>query len=230
LLTFNVIYLSLILSALSYTGYILFLIAMHGLSRVYNDDRIFKNSLYGFISSIIGAVVFVIVAFVVLVPILDQFTAYASSPGTVPPLSIVISFLQVMVAVLIGGSILAAINGFFYRRAFYALAEKSGEDNFYMAGLLMLLGGALTIVVVGGLLFCIGWIIAAIGFFNLKPKPTQVAPPTLQESPTQATAQQKRCLNCGTENSPDAAYCSHCGNKLYSNFEEKTNNSKIGEK
>ena len=72
-----------------------------------------------------------------------------------------------MVAVLIGGFILAAINGFFYRRAFYALAEKSGEGNFRTAGLLMLLGGALTIVAVGGLLFFIGWIIAAIGFFNL---------------------------------------------------------------
>ena len=65
---------------------------MRGLSRVYNDARIFKISLYGFIAGIIGAVVFVIVAFVVLVPILDQFTAYASNPGGVLPLSIVISF------------------------------------------------------------------------------------------------------------------------------------------
>ena len=210
--TFNVIYLSLILSALSYASYILFLVAMHGLSRVYNDNRIFKNSLYGFIASIIGAVVFVIIAFVVLAPILDQFTAYASSPGAVPPLSIVTSFLQVMVAVLIGGSILAAINGFFYRRAFYALAEKSGEGNFRTAGLLMLLGGALTIVVVGGLLFFIGWIIAAIGFFSLKPKPTQTYTPPSRELSGQALT--KRCPYCGTENNPDAIYCSHCGNKL----------------
>jgi len=171
--TFNIIYLSLILSALSYAGYILFLVAMHGLSKVYNDARIFKNSLYGFIASIIGAVVFVVVAFWVLVPILEEFTVYAGSPGVTPPLSIVISFLQVMVAVLIGGSILAAINGFFYRRAFYALAEKSGEGNFHTAGLLMVLGGALTIVVVGGLLFFIGWIIASISFFSLKTKTTQ---------------------------------------------------------
>ncbi len=101
-----------------------------GLSRVYNGARIFKNSLYGFIAGIIGAVVFVIVTFVVLVPILDQFTAYASSPGVTPPLSIVISFLQIMAAVLIGGSILAAINGFFYRRAFYALAENQPRATF----------------------------------------------------------------------------------------------------
>ena len=210
--TNNVIYLSVVLSALSYAGYILFLVAMKGMSKVYNDARIFRNSLFGFVASIVGAVVFLIVAFGFLVPILDQLTAYAATPGTVPPLSIIVSFLQVMVAVLIGGSILAAINGFFYRRAFYALAEKSGENNFRTAGLLMLLGGALTIVLVGGLLFFIGWIIAAIGFFSLKPKSTQTYTPPSQELSGQALT--KRCPSCGAENSLDAVYCAHCGNKL----------------
>lgn len=130
LLTFNVIYLSLILSALSYTGYILFLIAMHGLSRVYNDDRIFKNSLYGFIDSIIGAVVFVIVAFAVLVLILDQFTAYASSPGVTPPLSIVISFLQVMVAVLIGGPFLRRLMASFTGELFMRWRKNQARTTF----------------------------------------------------------------------------------------------------
>jgi uncharacterized membrane protein len=148
------------------------------MSKVYNDARIFKNSLYGFSASIVGAVVFLVVSIVFLVPILDQLTAYNATPGTSPPLSIIVSFLQVMVAVLIGRSILAAINGFFYRRAFYALAEKSGEGNFHTAGLLMLLGGALTIVVVGGLLFFIGWIIAAIGFLLKPTQPKLLAPST----------------------------------------------------
>ncbi len=176
--TNSIIYLSVALSALSYAGYILFLVAMHGMSKVYNDARIFKNSLYGFSASIVGAVVFLVVSIVFLVPILDQLTAYNATPGTSPPLSIIVSFLQVMVAVLIGRSILAAINGFFYRRAFYALAEKSGEGNFHTAGLLMLLGGALTIVVVGGLLFFIGWIIAAIGFLLKPTQPKLLAPST----------------------------------------------------
>ena len=209
--TNNIIYLSLVLSAVSYAGYILFLVAMKGMSKVYKDARIFKNSLYGFSASIIGAVVFLVVAFGFLVPILDQLTAYTATPSTAPPLSIIVSFLQVMVVVLIGGSVFAAINGFFYRRAFYVLAEKSGEGNFRTAGLLMVLGGALTIVVVGGLLFFIGWIIAAIGFSSLKPKPTQTYTPPSQELSGQALT--KRCPYCGTENSPDAAYCSHCGDK-----------------
>jgi uncharacterized membrane protein len=210
--TNNIIYLSLVLSAVSYAGYILFLVAMKGMSKVYNDDKIFKNSLYGFSASIVGAIVFLVVVFRFLVPTLDQLTAYANTPGTIPPLSIITSFLQVMVAVLIGGSILAAITGFFYRRAFYALAEKSGANNFHTAGLLMMLGGALTIVVVGGLIFYIGWITAAIGFFSLKPKPTQAYIPPSPEPPAQAMT--KRCPYCGAENSPDSVYCAHCGNKL----------------
>ena len=212
--TSNIIYISIIFSGLSYAGYILFLVAMNGMSKYYNDAKIFKNSLYAFITSIAGAITFTTIAYAFLIPIFDQLTAYATSPGTVPPLSVVISFLYVMVLVWLGGSVLAAINGFFYRRAFYALAEKSGEGNFRTAGLLMIIGGALTIVLVGGLIFFIGWIFAAMGFFSMKPKPTQAYPPTPQEVPTQATTQKKQCSNCGAENSPDAIYCSHCGNKL----------------
>jgi uncharacterized membrane protein len=77
-----------------------------------------------------------------------------------------------MVFVWLGAAIIAILNGFFYRRAFYALAEKSGEGNFRTAGLLMIIGGALTIVIVGGLIFFIGWIFAAMGFFSMKPKQT----------------------------------------------------------
>ena len=211
--TSNIIYLSIIFSALSYAGYILFLVAMNSMSKYYNDSKIFKNILYGFIASIVGAIAFTIVVYAFLVPMLDQLTATATS-GTAPSLSVFISFLQVMVFVWLGASVIAILNGFFYRRAFYALAEKSGESNFRTAGLLMILGGALTILFVGTLIFFIGWIFTAMGFFSMKPKPTQAYPPSPQEVPTQTTAQKKQCPNCGAENSSDAIYCSHCGNKL----------------
>ena len=209
--TLSTIYISIILTALTYVGYIMFLVAMHGMSKVYNDARIFKNSLCGFAASIIGAVAFTIVAFVFLVPVLNQLTSLATS-GSTPSLSTFVFLLEVLVVVWFGGSVLAAINGFFYRRAFYVLAEKSGEGNFRTAGLLLVLGGALTIVIVGGLLFFIGWVVAAIGFFSLKPQPTQAYVPSSQEVPAQAVI--KRCPYCGAENRPDAIYCSHCGNKL----------------
>jgi ribosomal protein L40E len=78
----------------------------------------------------------------------------------------------------------------------------------------MIIGGALTILFVGGLIFFIGWIVATMGFSSMKPKPTQTSPITPQEVPTQVMPQKKQCLNCGAENSIDAIFCSHCGNKL----------------
>jgi uncharacterized membrane protein len=210
----NIIYVSVILSAVSYSGYILFIVAMHGLSNVYGEKRIFNNSLYGFCATIIGAVVFIVAAYHVLTPVLDQLTTYSTIPGTAPPLSIFVSLLQVMMFIWIGSSILAAINGFFYRRAFYALAEKSGEGSFRTVGLLMVLGGALTIIFVGGLLFFIGWIVATVGFSSMKPRPTQTFPIPPQEIPTRTMAQMKLCPNCGKENMVDAIFCSRCGKKL----------------
>jgi uncharacterized membrane protein len=169
----SIIYLSPIFAIPSYVGFTLFLAAMHGMSRVYKAPEIFKNSLYGFTASVAGAIASTLAAFVFFVPLLDQLTTQATSPGTLLPISAIVSFLKVMVFFWIGTSILAAVDGFFYRRAFYALSEKSGEGNFRTAGWLMILGGALTIVIVGGIIFIIGWIIAAMGFSAMKPKPEQ---------------------------------------------------------
>ena len=213
--TSNIIYLSVILSALSYVGYILLLVAMHSLSKIYGDKRIFRNSLYGFTATIVGAIAFTIVLYAFLVPRLNELSAYSTSPSSAPPqLSFFISFLQVIVVIWLGAAVIAILNGFFYRRAFYALAEKSGEGNFRTAGLLMIIGGALTIVFVGGLIFFIGWIVATMGFSSMKSIPTQASPLPPQEIRAQATAQKKQCPNCGAENSIDAIYCSHCGIRL----------------
>jgi len=53
------IYLSILLSFLGYAGYILFLAAMNGLAKYYEDPAIFRNSLYAFIATIVGAIVFI---------------------------------------------------------------------------------------------------------------------------------------------------------------------------
>ncbi len=212
--TVNIIFVSIVFSVLNFAGYVLFLMAMNGLSKVYNDVRIFKNSLYGFTASLIGAIVFSVIVYAYFIPILDTLTYYPTNSATAPPVSIFITFLQVILFIGIGGSILAAINGFFYRQAFNALAEKSGEDNFKTAGLFMLLGGALTIILIGGLLFIIGWIIAAVGFFSLKNKIAHPTIPYAQYTPTHSVMPKKKCPNCGTENTTDALYCANCGNKL----------------
>jgi uncharacterized membrane protein len=96
-----------------------------------------------------------------------------STPGNVPSASMFFSLFQVLAFIWLAVSVIGILNGFFYRRAFYALAEKSGEQNFKQAGLFMIIGGILMIIFVGGIIFFIDLIFAVLGFFNLKPKNSQ---------------------------------------------------------
>ena len=166
-------YVSIFFVIPSFASYILFLVAMHGLAKYYNEPKIFKNSLYPFIISASAGITSFIVAYTFITPILDQLSAYIASPGDVPPTSILLSFFLVFGFLWLAVSVVAILNGFFYRRAFYALAEKSGEQNFKQAGLFMLIGGILMVIFVGGLIFFIGLIFAILGFFSMKPKASQ---------------------------------------------------------
>jgi len=146
---------------------------MNGLAKYYDDPKIFKNSLYALILGVTSGITSLIIMYNFATPIFDQLSTYINSPGYVPPTSIFISLLQVTVPVWLGISFGAILGGFLYRRAFYALAEKSGENHFRQAGLFMFIGGILMIIVVGALLFFIGWIFAVLGFFSMKPKTSQ---------------------------------------------------------
>jgi hypothetical protein len=78
----------------------------------------------------------------------------------------------------------------------------------------MLIGGILTIILIGGLITFIGWILAARGFFSMKAPSAQTYPSASQQTSTLTTAQKKPCPYCGAENNTDSIYCSHCGGKL----------------
>lgn len=209
------LYFSIIFSIFSFAAYILFLAAMNGLAKYYEDPAIFRNSLYAFITTIVGAIVFIIVMFAFLLPTFDQLITTPITPGApASSLSVFYSLLRVIAFVWLGAFVIALVQGIFYRRAFYALAEKSGEGKFRQAGFWMLIGGALTIVLIGTLIFYVGWIFAAMGFFSMKAKAAQAYPPPPQEIPTQAMTQKKYCPRCGAENGIDAVFCSYCGNKL----------------
>jgi uncharacterized membrane protein len=162
-------YVSIIFVVPSYASYILFLTSMNGLAKYYNEPKIFKNSLYPFIISSSAGITSVIVAYTFITPILDQLSAYVTNPGNVPPTSLLFSFLLVFGFIWLAVSVIAILNGFFYRRAFYVLAEKSGEQNFKQAGMFMFIGGILMIFLVGGLIFFVGLIFAILGFFSIRP-------------------------------------------------------------
>lgn len=164
---------------LSLVGIILTMIALKGVSDYYNEGGIFNNALYGFITGIIGGVVFVAtIAAMTLMVILpsefdwtnpDVFRQYFMDMNALWNIigTIIIAFVVLFIFV-----IFAAI---FFRRSLSKLAMKSGERIFETAGLLWLIGAILTIIAIGFILIWIAWILIAVGFFSIKTTAQPVA-------------------------------------------------------
>src|SRR5208282_4114325 len=202
----------LIFPIISIVGIILVLIGMKGLSEYYKEPSIYQNALWGVIFGIIA-----LIAIAVAVPIVaisGLFSVFTLGFGL---LSLLLLLLIVFVFYVI-----AAL---YFRRAFNALAQKSGEHMFETAGLLLWIGAILTIVFFLGLvLILVAWILATIAFFSIKvpaqpyaapPSPmtpvSSAAPQTATPMTTQAT---RYCPNCGAPVAPNTAFCPHCGKQL----------------
>ncbi len=184
---------------LNIIGIILVLIALKGMTDYYNDDDIFKNALYGFVFGFVSVVAFV--AFILMLVF-----GFATVSPVVAPLA-GLGLVIITVIVLYAFSLIAAI---FYKKSFDTLAEKSGEQMFNTAGLILLIGAAIPII--GKILEFIAWILAAVGFFNIK-MPTQPPAPAPTPAP-QASEEKKFCQYCGAQIQPDATFCSKCGKKI----------------
>ena len=170
---------------------------MKGLADDYNDDDIFRNALYGFIFGFVGVIALVaviimlILGFATISPVVTPFAGFGL---------IILTFFVLYVFSL--------ISAIFYNRSLNILAQKSGEGMFNTAGMVLLIGAI--IPVIGVLLQLVAWILAAVGFFNIRPS-TQVFTPTPVVSTTQ---ENKFCQHCGAQLPPDATYCTKCGKKV----------------
>jgi uncharacterized membrane protein len=93
-------------------------------------------------------------------------------------------FIVAAVAVIAVLWIFAIIAAFLVRRSLKQVSSKTSVELFSTAGLLLLVGAALTIVIIGLILMWIAALILAIAFFTMKPQPEQLptapatAPPT----------------------------------------------------
>jgi len=160
----------------SIVGIILVLIALKGLAEYYNESSIYQNALYGlifYIVAVIAAAVILIGAF------FGGMMGMAAGPDITDPLA----FIGGIILALIVAFIFYLLGAIYFKRSFDSISEKSGEKMFGTAGLLMLLGAVLTIIVIGLILLLIAWILAAVGFFSIKtpttqpPAPAQPPPP-----------------------------------------------------
>ena len=162
-------YLPIALGIPVYAGHVLFLSAMKGFGKYYYDSGIFKNSLYGFITNVVSVISYMTLIYGFMVPEMDRISA-SIIIGTPPDLSTIVYIFQILLFLFLAVFVTMLVQALFYRRSFRGLAEKSGEGNFSTAGTLMLIGGVLAIILVGVLVFFIGWIFTLKGFYSMKAK------------------------------------------------------------
>lgn len=178
-------------TALALIGLILLLIGLKGLADYYQTGGIFNNALYAVILAIVGVVAAIGVAFVAFVAVLADLGINIANWATLDPTALssellaqltnfasstFITFIGAIVAVGLILFIFAIIAAFLYRRSLGLLSSKTGVGLFGTAGILILVGAVLTIIVIGVFLIWIGFLLAAIAFFQIKAQPAQPAP------------------------------------------------------
>jgi uncharacterized membrane protein len=168
----------------SLVGFILVLIALKSFADHYKDAGIFNNALYGFITAIVGIVVafgvFIATALTVVADLgITDWTNTAEWTALLAAETALDSLLTLLGGVIIALVVLfvfAILTAWLYRRSLGILASKSGVGLFGTAGLLLLIGAVLTIILVGFLLMWISSLLIAIAFFSMKPKAAESTP------------------------------------------------------
>ncbi len=164
-------------------GFILVLIALKSFADHYNDAGIFNNALYGFITTIVGIVsafgAFLATALTVIADLgIEDWTDATEWTTVLTEETAFDTILKLLGGVIIAVVILfafAILTAFLYRKSLGTLASKSGVGLFGTAGLLLLIGAVLTIILIGFVLIWICFLLIAIAFFSIRP--TAVEPP-----------------------------------------------------
>lgn len=160
---------------LSIVGVILLLISAKGLADYYNESSIFNNALYGFITAIVGGVVFigVLVATVLAtladlgIDLMDPDIA-TTLPAKLTDFTIIFDLLGAIIVALVVLFIFIVVASVLCRKSLSTLAAKSGVGMFGTAGLLLLIGAVLTIILIGFIIIWIAFILLIVAFFSIK--------------------------------------------------------------
>jgi uncharacterized membrane protein len=186
---------------LSLIGIILVLIAMKGMGDYYNDEDIFKHALYGFIFGFVGVIALVAV-------ILMFAFGFATISPNVPSSPLFgFSGFGLFILTFIVLYVFSLIGAFFYKKSLDNLSEKSNEQMFRTAGLILLIGAIIPFI--GEILKFVAWILAAVGFFNIK-ETNQVSE---SKDSVLSTGKNQFCKYCGAQIQTDATFCQNCGKK-----------------
>lgn len=163
-------------------GIILVLVALNGMAENYKEPGIFRNGVYFIVAAIVGIAVFIGALIASLIYFLSNLpdwmqtyvqnrdwqglaNALPNHTSDLGSLWTVIASAIIAFVVLFVMLIVAMI---FLRRSLGLLSSKSKVGLFGTAGLLMLIGAALTIIIIGFVLIWVGWILLTIAFFSIR--------------------------------------------------------------
>lgn len=182
-----------VLGILSFVGFILYLVAMHGFSKDYDENRIFDYVLYGFI---IVIVIGIILAGVLIASVFSSMLSnfQVNSPPDPSQITSLItkSFVPFLPAFGIAGLIYVVLS----LLAFNLLADNSDVPLFRTGAKVLLAGAVLGVILelVSAVLFSVGsisygnmlvlsfpsvlvedaaWALLAVAFLRVRPQPAQ---------------------------------------------------------
>jgi len=148
---------------LALVGIILLLVAMKGLSEYYNDKDIYRDSLYGVIFGIVGIAVATIIFAIFFIRM--RAGRLINTPiSSYMPIRFIFGIILVLAAIFI----FFLLEAIFVRKSFDHLSVKTGNKMFETAGLLLLIGAILTIVLVGFIILFAAWIVTAVSLFSIQ--------------------------------------------------------------
>jgi len=203
---------------LSLVGWILILLATKEISESVQDKTIFDDALLAGITAVIGAVVF---AFVF------ALTVFTGSAAVGPFAPGPFAFSGLFLGVLGTFWVFTVISAIFLKRSYEKISQRLNVNAFATAGLLYLIGAALTIILVGFLILLIALIFQVVAYFSIQDRPpapgwVQPAPQTFvpqpmpqqpATQPQQPPVESKFCFKCGARLPSTAVFCTSCGAK-----------------
>jgi uncharacterized membrane protein len=202
---------------LSLVGWILILLATKEISESVQDKTIFDDALLAAITAVIGAVVFGIFIFTGAIGGLFAFGVFGFGAG---------GFL-LFLGILGAFWVFTIISAIFLKRSYEKISQRLNVSAFATAGLLYLIGAALTIVFIGFLIILIALIFQVVAYFSIQDRPlspgwgqsdpqTFAPSPVMQQpstSPQQPSVDSKFCPKCGAKLLGVAVFCTSCGAK-----------------
>jgi len=165
--------------ALAIAGLILVLVALKYASTILADPKIFNDMLYAVILGIVGIVIAAVVVLSVLFHAIG-LGYFSSSFAYTPPSTVAAGdWMGVLGAILAGLAAIWAcllVSSIFLRRSYGELGKRLNVSLFSTAGLLFLIGAALTIILVGFILIFVADILFIVAFFSIDTQMSPVSP------------------------------------------------------